>query len=151
MPVTYHPDIDIVSGTDWTIAGTLYDATGKLLDVTNCTLAWVLLDPDGNPVLPTDLNITISKTDPINGAIQVNVPNAYTYLRPCRYTDVLQVTEGTSTDVFWIGQLRCAANPINVFNNVVELPVAPPAPTPQPDVLVVPPWWWWWFSGRNYY
>jgi hypothetical protein len=39
---------------------------------------------------------------------------------------------------------------MNVFNNVVELPEAPPAPTPQPDVLVVvPPWWW--IYGGNYY
>lgn len=154
MPVTYHPDIDVVSGTDWTIAGTIYDASGKLLDVTNCDLAWVLLDPDGNPILPTDLNVTISKSDPINGAILINVPIQYTYLRPGRYTDVLQITQGMSTDVFWMGQLRCAANPMNVFQNISELPVAPPAPTPEPDVLiVVPPWWSgtpsarWWKSG----
>jgi hypothetical protein len=144
VPVTYHADIDVVSGTDWTIAGTLYDATGKLLDVTNCALAWVLLDPDGNPVLPTDLNITISKTDPVNGAIQITVPMQYTYLRPGRYTDALQVTEGTSTDVFWMGQLRCAANPLNVFNNIVEQPVPPPAPTSSyEEALVVVPQWWW--------
>ncbi len=78
------------------------------------------------------------------------MPKEYTNLRPGRYTDVLQITEGTSTDVFWIGQLRCAANPINVFHNVVELPVPPPAPTPEPDVLVVPPPWWWIYGG-NYY
>ena len=153
MPVTYHPDIDVVSGTDWTIAGVLYDATGKLLDVTNCTLAWVLLDPDGNSILPFDLNITISKTDPVNGAIQINVPMGYTYLRPGRYTDALQVTEGTSTDVFWMGQLRCAANPFNVFQNIVEQPVPPlPPPTSNPDVLVVvPPWWAYGSSGWPYY
>jgi hypothetical protein len=35
-------------------ASTLYDATGKLFDVSNCTFAWALLDPNGNPVVPLD-------------------------------------------------------------------------------------------------
>ena len=113
--VTYHSDIEVAAGVPWTIAGTLFDRTGQLLDVTNCDLAWALLDPDGNPVLPTDLNVTISKSDPINGAIQINVPIEYTSLRPGRYTDVLQVTAGASTDVFWIGQLLIAANPYTIW------------------------------------
>jgi hypothetical protein len=43
------------------------------LDVTNCTLLWCLLDPNGNPVLPLDPNVSITKTDPSNGAIQIAV------------------------------------------------------------------------------
>jgi hypothetical protein len=108
----YHPDISTVSGTPIVINGTLYDAAGNLLDLTNATLAWGLLDPDGNPVAP--LSATISKTDPANGAISIEVPATYTALQPGRYTDALEVTEGMNTEVFWIGQILVAANPFNV-------------------------------------
>ncbi len=144
MSVTYHPDIDVVSGTDWTIAGALYDASGKLLDVTNCTLSWVLLDMDGAPVLPTDQNITISKTDAINGGILISVPRQYTVLNPGRYTDALQVIEGSNADVFWIGQLRVSANPINVYLGLEAQP-----PPPAPVFVNAPPWWW--IPGGSYY
>jgi hypothetical protein len=41
------------------------------------------------------LTIEIAKTD--------------TALDPGRYTDALAVTEGTNTDVFWVGQILVAA------------------------------------------
>jgi hypothetical protein len=111
MPTTYHPDIDVIAATPWTIAGTLYDATGKLLDVTNCTLSWVLLDFDAQPV---ETSASITKTDPANGSITIEIPSTYTDLPPGRYTDTLQVIAGVSKDVFWTGQLRVVANPFSV-------------------------------------
>jgi hypothetical protein len=108
MPLTYHPDIELMAGLPWTIGGTLYDANGNLLDVTNCAFVWALLDPDGNPVM----HVSITKTDPSNGAIQISVASAYTALNPGRSTDALQVTEGASTGLFWIGQICVAANPM---------------------------------------
>jgi hypothetical protein len=111
MPVTYHPDVEVMAGTTWTIGGTLYDATGKLFDITNATLAWGLLDPNAMPV---PLAASITKTDAVNGAIQINVATGATALAPGRYTDALQVTEGAGTDVFWIGQILVAANPMLV-------------------------------------
>jgi hypothetical protein len=110
--LSYHDPVDVIAATPWTIAGTLYDAAGKIFDVTNCTLAWALLDPNGNPVpIPT---ASISKTDPVNGAIEVAVAKTDTALDPGRYTDALQVTEGASKDVFWVGNILVAANPFNV-------------------------------------
>jgi hypothetical protein len=111
MSVTYHPDVEVMAGVSWTIAGTLYDATGKLFDITNATLAWGLLDPNAVPV---PLAASISKTDAVNGGIQINIDANATILAPGRYTDALQVTEGAGTDVFWIGQILVAANPMLV-------------------------------------
>lgn len=152
--ITYHPDIQVVSGTDWTVNGVLYDAAGNPLDVTNCTLVWGLLDPDGNSVLPLDADVQIAKTDPVNGAISITLSDTDTALRPGRYTDALQVTEGQSTDVFWIGNILVGANPFNVINGIVEQPVPPSAPTPAPDdsnIVVIPQWWWWQGGPFGYY
>ena len=103
----YHPNVNVRAGTPWTIAGTLYDAQGNLLDVTNAQLAWCLLDPNGNPVPQV---ATITKTDPTHGAIEINVAATDTALNPGRYTDALQVKEGTNTELFWIGQILVAAS-----------------------------------------
>ena len=65
----YHPNVNIRAHTPWTIAGTLYDKQGNLLDVTNAQLAWCLLDPDGKLVPQV---VTITKTDPTHGAIEIN-------------------------------------------------------------------------------
>lgn len=112
MAIIYHPDLEVASGEPIAINGLLTDANGQPFDVTNCTLAFALLDPDGAPVSP--LNATISKTDPTNGVISIEIPAAYTALPPGRYTDGLQVTEGLSTEVFWVGNILVAANPFNV-------------------------------------
>ena len=58
------------------------------------------------PVTPS-----ISKTDPVNGAISIAVAKSDTALDPGRYTDALQVVSGAQKDVFWTGQLRVCANP----------------------------------------
>jgi hypothetical protein len=58
------------------------------------------------PVTPS-----ISKTDPVNGAISIAVAKSDTALDPGRYTDALQVIAGSNKDLFWIGQIRVAANP----------------------------------------
>ena len=42
---------------------------------------------------------------------EINVAATDTDLDPGRYTDALQVREGTSTELFWIGQILVAANP----------------------------------------
>ena len=109
MAITYHPDVEVVSGMPITISGTLYEAAGNLLDITNTSLSWGLLDPDGNPV---PLDVTVTKTDAPNGVIQVAVPA--TALPPGRYTDALQATEGVNKELFWIGNILIAANPFDV-------------------------------------
>jgi hypothetical protein len=114
MSVSYHADVELMAGLPWLINGTLYDANGNPFDVSNCSFVRALLDPSGNPVLPLDDNVLISKTDPTNGGIQISIPAQYTALDPGRYTDALRVTEGNSSDVFWIGQILVAANPMLV-------------------------------------
>jgi hypothetical protein len=52
MAISYNEDIEVVAGTPWAIGGVLYDANDQLLDVTNCSLAWSLLNPNEAPVLP---------------------------------------------------------------------------------------------------
>jgi hypothetical protein len=111
MAIQYHPDIQVIAGATWTIAGTLYDGQANVLDITNCTLAWCLIDPDGNPVPTVNVNYTINKSDPSNGGLQVLIARDYTALNPGRYTDALQVVAGMNKDVFWIGQILVAASP----------------------------------------
>jgi hypothetical protein len=85
MAISYHEDIEVVAGTAWVIGGVLYHANDQLLDVTNCSLAWSLLNPNGAPVLPVDVNVSISKTDAVNGAISIELAREYTALPPGRY------------------------------------------------------------------
>jgi hypothetical protein len=112
MPITYHSDLQVRAGVTWTINGTLFDAAGKLLDVTNCTLSWCLLDTNGNPMAIT---ATIAKTDPVNGAISITIDKTDTALDPGRLTDALQVVEGANKGVFWIGQIAVQANPFTIL------------------------------------
>ena len=77
------------------------------IEVASC----YLLDPDGRPVPTTP---TITKIDPVNGAIQIAVSRSDTALDPGRYTDALQVIDGALKDIFWIGQIRVAANPFSL-------------------------------------
>lgn len=108
MPLTYHRDIQVTAGVPWVINGELLDATGAPFDVTNAQLAWVLLNADSY-VVPMTASIT--KTDPVNGAISIEVATT-TALAPGRYTDALQIRQGTGTGLYWIGLICVAANPI---------------------------------------
>jgi hypothetical protein len=110
MAITYHPDIEVVAGMPVVISGVLLDATGQPLDITNAQLAWGLLDPNGNPVTP--LSVSITKTDAVNGKIQIEIPPMP--MPPGRYTDALQVTEGMNEELFWTGSILIAANPFSV-------------------------------------
>ena len=108
MPLTYHPDVQFMAGAPWTINGTLCDAAGAPFDVTNAQLAWVLLNADSR-VVPVTASIT--KTDPVNGAISIEVAKTDTALAPGRFMDALQIREGTGTGLYWIGNILVAANP----------------------------------------
>jgi hypothetical protein len=116
VSISYHSDVIVAAATTWNFAGQLFDANGNVFDCTNCTFVWGLLDPNANPVTTVNGNVSISKTDPTNGGIQIEVPAAYTDLPPGRFTDVLEVTEGASTDVFWMGNILVAANPFASVN-----------------------------------
>jgi hypothetical protein len=111
MPLTYHVPIEVAAGAPWVISGQLCDATGAPFDVTNAQLAWVLLNADSF-VVPVTASIT--KTDPVNGAITIEVAKTDTALPPGRYSDALQIRAGTGTGLYWIGNILVAANPITI-------------------------------------
>ena len=58
--------------------------------------------------------MTIGKTDSTNGSIRIEIDKTDTILDPGRYTDALQVIAGSNKDVFWMGQIRVAANPFSL-------------------------------------
>jgi hypothetical protein len=100
MPLTYHGDVEVAAGVPWTINGTLCNAAGAPFDVTNAQLAWVLLNADSY-VVPMTASIT--KTDPVNGTISIEVAKTD--------TDALQIRKGTGRGLYWIGNICVAANP----------------------------------------
>ena len=108
MPLAYHPNVQLMAGFRWTINGTLCNAAGEPFDVTNAQLTWVLLNADSNWVVPMTASIT--KTDPVNGAITIEVAKTDTALAPGRYMDALQIREGTGTGLYWTGNICVAAN-----------------------------------------
>jgi hypothetical protein len=105
MPLTYHVPIEVAADVPWVINGQLCDATGVPFDVTNAQLAWVLLNADSF-VVPTSASIT--KNDPANGAIRIEVAKMDTALPPGRYTDALQIRGGTGRGIYWIGFIEVA-------------------------------------------
>src|SRR5262249_16103101 len=50
-PMALVDDTELMAATDWAIDGTLLDANGLPLDLSNATLQWTLIGPQGVPVL----------------------------------------------------------------------------------------------------
>ena len=53
----------------------------------------------------------VSGACPWRGRFHCEINVADTALNPGRYTGALQVREGTSTELFWIGQILVSADP----------------------------------------
>src|SRR6516225_8716919 len=106
MPLTYHRDVEVTAGVPWTINSTLCNAAGAPFDVTDAQLASDLLNADSHVVPPMTASIT--KTDPVNGAISIEVAKTHIALAPGRYTDALQIRTGTGRGLYWIGNI-CVA------------------------------------------
>jgi hypothetical protein len=104
-----------MAATDWDIHRTLLDATRQALDLSNATLTWTLIGPQGTPVLQNgDATITVVG-DPTAGTIRISVANAKTATLECgRYIDALQLTIGDTVSLLWLGQILVAANPSGV-------------------------------------
>ena len=102
-----------MAATDWAIAGTLLDATGDPLDLSNATLTWTLIGPAGLPVLQNgDASITVTGI----GTINIAVHHTATATLECgRYIDALQVTIGDVVSPLWVGVILVAANPRRVL------------------------------------
>jgi hypothetical protein len=95
----------------------LLDADGNPLDLSNATLTWTLIGPQGTPVLADgDATITVVG-DPTAGTIHIAVHNAKTaQLEAGRYIDALQVAIGDVVSPLWTGQMLVAANPRRVLS-----------------------------------
>ena len=115
MPLVHHPDTELMAATDWAIDGTLFDVNGQPLDLSNATLTWTLIGPQGLPVF-TNTDVTITVLDSANGLIRIDVPNAKTAtLEVGRYMDALQLTIGDVISPLWLGVILVAANPRRVM------------------------------------
>jgi len=47
MALVHHDATELMAATDWGINGTLLDADGQPLDLSNATLTWTLIGPQG--------------------------------------------------------------------------------------------------------
>ena len=135
MPVPHHPDLELMPSNDWVIPFALTDINGGPLDLTNASLQWILLDPDGNQVAIAPQITTDSPATAGTGAIAVN-ETVTTSLAPGRYTDSLRVSIANAVSTVWVGCILVDADPFAP---------PPPAPVPTQDQadpwFVVPPWW----------
>jgi len=111
MALVHHDDTELMAATDWAIDGTLLDVTGQPLDLSNAELTWMLIGPQGLPVLQNgDASITV--VDSANGIIRIDVHNSVTATLECgRYMDSLQLTIGDVISPLWLGVILVAANP----------------------------------------
>ena len=111
MPTTDHEDTNFVAGDDWHIGGSLLDRNGDPLDLTNASIAWTLLDPNGAPV---KANAIITVLDPPTaGMVNIKLTAATTgTLLPGRYTEALRITRaGTTSTLQGLSILVVARNP----------------------------------------
>src|SRR5262245_39738543 len=113
--IPHHDPAEMMAATDWGIDGTLLDADGQPLDLSNATLTWTLIGPQGTPVLANgDAAITV--VDPTAGTIHITVHHTVTATLECgRYLDALQLTIGDVISPLWLGQILVAANPRRVM------------------------------------
>jgi hypothetical protein len=113
MPVTHHDDLEVVAGDDWVIDGTLINEDGSATDLSNAqAVYWVLLGPDGYPILSSDQAVVAIVDPPSSGAVRITVAKLVTTgLDPGRYTDAIRVVGIALTATFWIGQILVDADP----------------------------------------
>jgi hypothetical protein len=152
VAVTHHDYVELRAGDDWIIQATLLNPDGSAYDLTNATVEWILLGPDGMTAI--DQGWTFQVAEPATGGQGVVlVDNKLTApLAPGYYMDALRAITPTPTDpnlqvtTMWDGQIGVC---INMFFGLQVMPVGtsvtgddaaaiPPPPLPQvvyPDAL----------------
>lgn len=112
MPLSHHPDIELVAGDDWVIEGQLTDVNGRPLPLAGVTFQWVLLNPDGEICQLAAIAGVAIDGDPANGDILITVPRGATApLITGRYYDALRVIvppDNASSE--WIGTILVDAD-----------------------------------------
>jgi hypothetical protein len=106
---TLHPDIEVISGDGWAIAGNLTDLDGSPLDLTTATLEWVLADFNGAVVASFPGNVSVAIW-PAPGSLTIIVDRDVTALFEAGgYTDKLRVTVAGLRDLMWTGRITVGA------------------------------------------
>jgi hypothetical protein len=133
---TLHPDIEVISGDDWAIAGNLTDLDGGPLDLTDAVLTWVLTDPNGAVATSFPGTAAITVWPGVPGSITISLDRDVTeFFEPGRYNDQLRVAVAGLNDVMWRGCLLVGANLFAVR------PQGWPAPLPWPLPPGPKPYW----------
>jgi hypothetical protein len=111
----WHPDLELVSGDSWSIAGNLLDTTGQPLDLTAAGLEWTLIAPGGTLAIPAGSAVVAVTDPPTSGAIVITVDKEITKaLDPGRYIDSLRVTIAGLADTMWRGCVLVDADLIDI-------------------------------------
>jgi hypothetical protein len=119
-----HPEAQVYIGARWEFHGKLYNSNGSVMDVTDKTIEWALLDKYQQPVLNSVGDVTINKLDAVNGLIAIIVSTAKTTMvSPGRYTDFLRIN---GEDIMWTGQIIANASPFRTLILVTDFTVGAP-------------------------
>src|SRR5262245_41576808 len=102
-----------VAAKDWGIDGTLLDANGQPLDLSNATLMWMVIEPQGGAGARERRRHRRGRRGSHRRAeVHISVHHDQTALREAgRYLDALQVTIGDVVSPLWTGVILVAANP----------------------------------------
>ena len=113
MAINWHDDIEVMTGDTFTIPGTLQDVDGNALDLSDATVLWTLIDPDGVPALTgDDATISISDQGTNKGQLLITVPaSTTTRLLPGIYTDALRVELDEARTTMWLGSVYVDQDP----------------------------------------
>jgi hypothetical protein len=140
VAVTHHDYVELRAGDDWIIQATLLNPDGSPYDLTNATVEWILIGPDGLAAIITGYTFQVA-TDPTQGMGVVLVDNTLTVeLAPGYYMDSLRATVPTAADpnlqvtTMWDGQIGVC---INMFYPLLLAPA--PTTVTDDDAAAIPP------------
>ena len=106
-----HADVTFIAGDDWTIQGTLQDATGAPYNLNGVTVMWTMVNQHNQQAIaPADITITI--VNALQGTITITVDNAKTSpVAAGRYTDALRINDRGQVTTMWTGNIAVGEDP----------------------------------------
>ena len=128
-----HGMVQVYAGAKWEFHGKLFDSNGAPMDITSKSVEWRLLNKYQQPVLNNSGDVTVTKTNAVQGLISIIVEEDRSALVPVgRYTDYLRVN---GEDIMWTGQIIVVASPFGGIHHLFAPAVSAGAPfigTPGP-------------------
>ena len=113
--LTHHDTVEEMSGDTWTIDAQLQDYSGQPLTLTDASLIWVLINPDGERCPDINSAAVIEKLSPVAATdpnARITVPASATAGRLAgRYTDAMRVVIGDEVDLMFTGIILVSADP----------------------------------------